>query len=122
MGGRLCGAVRFTAAGPLPCLDACHCTACRRSSWHCFASTDAPKVAVAVEGKVRWHSSSDKVRRGFCATCGSSLFWDPVLRDWVAIDMGTFGGPTGAQLAKHIFTVDQGDYYEISDGLPQHEA
>ncbi|MDQ0466937.1 hypothetical protein QO010_004734 [Caulobacter ginsengisoli] len=122
-GGCLCGAVRFTVAGPLPGPDACHCTACRKHSGHYFASTDVPKAAVAIEGedRVGWFQSSEKVRRGFCATCGSSLFWDPVFRDWIAIAMGAFDAPTGTRLAKHIFTADQGDYYDIADGLPQHE-
>ena len=29
--------------------------------------------------------------------------------------MGAFDQPTGARLAKHIFTADKGDYYEIGD-------
>jgi hypothetical protein len=35
--------------------------------------------------------------------------------------MGAFEGPTGTQLEKHIFVADKGDYYDIADGLPQHE-
>ncbi len=122
-GGCLCGAVRFTVAGPLPGPDACHCTACRKSSGHYFASTDVPKAAVTIEGedRVAWFQSSEKVRRGFCATCGSSLFWDPVFRDWIAIAMGAFDRPTGTRLANHIFTAEKGDYYDIGDSLPQHE-
>lgn len=122
-GGCLCGAVRFTVAGALPGPDACHCTACRKQSGHYFASTDVPKAALTVEGedRVGWYQSSEKVRRGFCATCGSSLVWDPVFRDWIGIAMGAFDGPTGTKLAKHIFTVEKGDYYDIADGLPQNE-
>ena len=33
--------------------------------------------------------------------------------------MGAFDAPTGTRLAKHIFVADQGDYYDIKDGLPQ---
>ena len=33
--------------------------------------------------------------------------------------MGLFDGQTGAKLTHHIFTADKGDYYEITDGLPQ---
>jgi hypothetical protein len=28
------------------------------------------------------------VRRGFCSTCGSTLFWDPVEKDIIAVAMG----------------------------------
>jgi hypothetical protein len=70
---------------------------------------------------VRWYRSSEKVRRGFCGTCGSVLFWEPLDRDdFIAVAMGAFESPTGVRLGKHIFVVDKGDYYDIADGLPQH--
>lgn len=121
-GSCLCGAVQFTVACELPGPDACHCSQCRKSSGHYFSSTDVPKAAVTVEGedKVTWFQSSEKVRRGFCGTCGSPLFWDPIFRDWIGVAMGAFEAPTGTRLAKHIFTADKGDYYDIGeDGVPR---
>jgi len=47
------------------------------------------------------------------------LFWDPPHKDWIAVAMGAFDGPTGTRLNKHIFVADKGDYYDIGDGLPQ---
>jgi hypothetical protein len=122
-GSCLCGAVTFEVEGELAGPDACHCTACRKSSGHVFVSTDLPRARLTVHGedKVTWYQSSEKVRRGFCSVCGSSLFWDPVFRDWTAIAMGAFDGPTGTRLAKHVFTAEKGDYYDIVDGLPQNE-
>jgi hypothetical protein len=113
--------VRFEVACDLPPPDACHCTQCRKHSGHVFASTDVARSAVTIEGEenVTWFRSSEKVRRGFCATCGSSLFWDPIYRDWVGIAMGAFEKPTDTRLGVHIFVGDKGDYYEIADGLPQ---
>jgi hypothetical protein len=58
------------------------------------------------------------VRRGFCATCGSNLFWDAGT-ERVSIFAGTLDAPTGLRLAGHIFCADKGDYYELADGLPQ---
>ena len=120
-GSCLCGAVRFEVAGDLPGPDACHCVACRKSSGHFFASTDVAKADLSVQGEenLRWYQSSEKVRRGFCGICGSSLFWDPVFRDWIGVAMGAFDGPTGAHLEKHIFVAEKGDYYDIMDGLVQ---
>ena len=120
-GSCLCGAVRFEVAGDLPGPDACHCVACRKSSGHFFASTDVAKADLSVQGdeNLRWYQSSEKVRRGFCGICGSSLFWDPVFRDWIGVAMGAFDAPTGAHLGKHIFVAEKGDYYDIADGLPQ---
>jgi hypothetical protein len=120
-GACLCGAVRFEVEGALPAPDGCHCRQCRKHSGHYFASTDVARAAVAIQGedKITWFRSSEKVRRGFCSVCGSSLFWDPVYRDWIGIAMGAFDGPTGTRMSKHIFVADKGDYYDIADGLPQ---
>ena len=120
-GSCLCGAVRVEVAGELRPPDACHCSQCRRQSGHFWASTDLPRAAVTVHGgeAVTWYRSSEKVRRGFCSTCGSFLFWDPIGRDTLSIAMGAFEQPTDTRLARHIFVADQGDYYDIADGLPQ---
>ena len=122
-GSCLCGAVSFDVAGDLPGPDACHCTACRKQSGHFFVSADVPRSAVTIRGEERlgWYQSSNKARRGFCSVCGSSLFWDPVGRDWIGIAMGAFDGPTATRLRVHIFVGDKGDYYEIADEVPQFE-
>lgn len=118
-GSCLCGAVKFEVAGELAPPDACHCSQCRKQSGHFWASTDVPRAAVTLHGEeaLRWFNASEKVRRGFCSTCGSFLFWDRIGRDRIA--MGAFDAPTGTRLHKHIFVADKGDYYEIADGLPQ---
>ena len=123
-GSCLCGAVRFEVTGDLPGPDACHCSQCRKQSGHFFASTDVPRSSVTIQGSenITWFQSSERVRRGFCATCGSSLFWDPAQTDCIAIAMGSFDQPTGTRLAKHIFVADKGDYYEITDSLPQNQC
>ena len=33
--------------------------------------------------------------------------------------MGCLDEPTGLELADHIFVSEKGDYYDITDGLPQ---
>jgi hypothetical protein len=123
-GSCLCGAVSFTVSGDLSAPDACHCAQCRKQSGHFWASTNVPRDQLTVEGwdKVRWFQSSEKVRRGFCGDCGSVLFWDPPHMPWIAIGMGAFDAPTGTRLGHHIFVADKGDYYDITDGLPQKDA
>ena len=120
-GSCLCGAVRLEIDGVLPRPDACHCTQCRKHSGHYFVSTDVPRSALTIHGadKVTWYRSSEKVQRGFCATCGSTLFWDPIGKDWTAVAMGAFEAPTETTIKIHIFVAEKGDYYEIADGLPQ---
>ena len=122
-GSCLCGAIKFEVSGELAAPNACHCTMCRKHSGHFEASTDVPRDRLTVEGEenITWYQSSKKVRRGFCKVCGSSLFFDPPHMDWIAVSMGAFDGPTGTDLHIHIFVAEKGDYYAISDGLPQNE-
>lgn len=122
-GSCLCGAVAFEVTGDLGPPDACHCVQCRKHSGHYFASANVPRAALVITGQdsVSWYASSAKARRGFCSRCGSSLFWDPLERDWIAIAMGAFDTPTSTHLEKHIFVAEKGDYYEITDNLPQYQ-
>lgn len=125
-GACLCGGVQFTVSGDLPLPDACHCSQCRKHSGHFFVSTDVPRSSLTVHGidNIAWYRSSEKVRRGFCSRCGSSLLWDPidqVKNDWIGVAMGAFDSPTDTRIGTHIHVADKGDYYDIKDGLPQNE-
>jgi hypothetical protein len=82
-----------------------------------------PRSALTIKGEenLSWFDSSVKVRRGFCSRCGSSLFWDPIEKDWIGIAMGAFDSPTLTRLGIHIFVAEKGDYYEITDDLPQNQ-
>lgn len=118
-----CGAVSFEVSDSLPPPDACHCVQCRKQSGHVWASTDIRREALVIHGeeKLTWYKSSEKVRRGFCSLCGSALFWDAIRKDIVGVAMGAFDQPTDTRLAIHIFVAEKGDYYDITDGLPQNQ-
>jgi hypothetical protein len=123
-GSCVCGAVTFEVGGALEGPDACHCSICRKVSGHYWASTDIPRELVTISGEdsIRWYQSSEKVRRGFCSTCGTPLFWDSAGRAKLGISMGAFEKPTDTHLVIHIFTADKGDYYEIADSVPKNET
>ncbi len=123
-GSCLCGNVRFTVAGDLPSPNACHCIACRKITGHYLVSADVLGAALTIDGEdaIVWYQSSDKVRRGFCGTCGSTLFFDPLFHDWTAIAMGAFDGATQTKMSMHIFVSEKGDYYDLKDGLPQNDT
>ena len=123
-GACLCGTVSFEVTAPLPKGDACHCAQCRRWSGHFFASVDVKRTALTVQHdkSLSWYQSSEKVRRGFCQHCGSSLFFDPVDRqkhDWIGVALGAFDSATQTELEMHIFVEEQGDYYTLNDGVKQ---
>ena len=125
-GSCLCGAVKFEVEGNLSSPDACHCSQCRKWTGHYLVSGDVSRSALKILGSdhLTWFQSSKKVRRGFCSTCGASLFFDPLDKekhDWIGISMGAFDTPTHTTLALHIFVAEKGDYYEIMHGLPQNK-
>ncbi|MEM8693276.1 MAG: GFA family protein [Pseudomonadota bacterium] len=73
----LCGACRFVLEGPHNWIGHCHCESCRRA-------TASPMTTWIGQqnGTWRWtgadpaiYSSSPGVTRGFCATCGTPLFF-----------------------------------------------
>jgi hypothetical protein len=114
-----CGAVTYEATGPLRDVVACHCTQCRRSSGHYSAYTSAAVtdlVLTRMDG-LRWYRSSESAERGFCARCGSNLFWRPFAEPLrLSIAAGTLTGPTGLRISRHIFVADGGDYYTLPPG------
>lgn len=120
----LCGAVHYRVRGPMRPITACHCTQCRRQSGHFMAATAADRTAIAIDGAeaLRWFSATQGVRRGFCGTCGSHLFWDVDGRAELSIFAGSLHDGSGLQLVDHIFCRDKGDYYDITDDVPCHDA
>jgi len=116
-----CGAVEYEVRGALRPVVYCHCRMCRRSSGHFVAATACARehLTLRVDRGLRWYASSDWARRGFCAHCGSNLFWEPLGGSYVSIMAGTLDGASGLKAEGHIFVADAGDYYAITDGLPQ---
>lgn len=103
-GGCLCGAVRFSIAGPLRDVRVCHCAMCRRASTAVGAYTACASDAIAVRGtKLRWYRSSPSARRGFCARCGSQLFWEPAHRQHISVSLGSLDDASRLPIGEHIF-------------------
>jgi hypothetical protein len=119
-GSCLCAGVRFSVAGPLRAVIACHCGQCRKTSGHYVAATSAARgdVRFAAEAPLRWFDSSATARRGFCETCGSSLFWEEPGSGRLSIHVGCLDDATGLTTAAHIFCADKGDYYELPHDAP----
>ena len=120
-GSCLCGAVTFHVTGDLRPVIACHCTQCRKTSGHFWAATSTAdsNITMTQTGGLTWFRASETARRGFCATCGSSLFWKPDDQDRTAIAAGALDNPTGLSTSAHVFVADKGDYYDIADTCPQ---
>lgn len=120
-GGCQCGAVRYQVRGEVRGVINCHCGQCRRFGGHFGAYThvEDDQFTLADERGLKWYQSSEGVRRGFCAECGSSLFWKATERSGISIAAGSLDQPSGLETSQNIFVADKADYYAITDGLPQ---
>lgn len=120
-GSCLCGGVAFEITGDVTPPSICHCSQCRKQSGHVWSSTHFPEIQLTLtaQDSLKWYAASDSAKRGFCGTCGSFLFWKHQDEDMISVAMGALEKPTGLHLARHIFVADKGDYYDITDNLPQ---
>lgn len=118
----LCGNVSYVVRGPLREVVYCHCGQCRRQTGLYYAATNAADRDLTVHGaeNITWYQSSEKARRGFCKQCGSALFWKYEGLDHISIQAGSFDKPSQLVAGYHIFCEDKGDFYEITDDLPQY--
>ncbi len=114
----LCGGVRFEVTGPLRDVVACHCIQCRKQTGTYMSATGCPDEALKMNSAdgLTWYESTPGYKRGFCSTCGSTLFWKADGSDRIAIAAGVFDGPLGVPLRGHIYCDFAGDYYEIAGG------
>ena len=74
-GGCQCGAVRFSARR-LGRASICHCRMCQKAFGSFFGPLVTAFGVTWTRGAPAWFQSSNKVRRGFCAQCGTPLAYD----------------------------------------------
>src|SRR5262245_43507574 len=121
-GSCLCGSVRFEVTPPTKWCAHCHCTMCRRAhgaavvNWfgaHCSS------VRVSSEAHLlKWYQSSSGARRGFCAQCGSALFFEA--DRWPGethIARACVPGAIDREPVAHLFFDEHVDWLEFKDSL-----
>jgi hypothetical protein len=119
----LCGAIRFELSGPPSILCYCHCELCRRSvgaapvAW---ASYDRAGFRL-LAGAPAWFSSSPTARRGFCATCGSSLFFESAnAPNDIDVTIATLESANELAPDRHIWVSSKLAWERTDDGFPCH--
>jgi hypothetical protein len=121
-GGCQCGAVRFRVEGALGRASICHCRMCQKA----FGGFYAPLVSID-DAELTWtrgeralFQSSNHVRRGFCAACGTPLTYEDPTGPALAI--GAFDDPS--ELAPVIQFGVEGKlpYTDRMPGLPVRET
>ncbi len=126
-GSCLCGAVRYQIIGRLGPMGHCHCNLCRKAHGAAFATfADVRREHfrwLDGEALVKRFQSSRNAQRLFCANCGSHLVWESDLdTERIAIVIATLDDDPIGRPAGHIFVASKAPWFEITDGLPQHDA
>ena len=110
----VCGAVGFTANAATGA-GACHCGTCRRWSGGPFMGVNCGS-GVVFEGaeNVTVFNSSDWAERGFCAKCGTHLFYRIKRNGMHVIPVGLFGNGEGFELTHEVFVDEKPGFYDFS--------
>lgn len=121
-GGCHCGAIRYSASGPLTHQTLCHCSICRKVS-------GAPAVAWVtvptqgfriVQGDPVIYRSSEAGLRMFCGICGSQLtFQGADSPGEIDVTSATLDHPDIAAPQDHTWTSSRLEWDAVADGLPQ---
>ncbi len=94
-GGCQCGAIRFSTTDLIDNAHICHCRMCQKASGNFFAAlvgTGKSELKWTRGLPARFRSSVD-VERGFCAQCGTPLFFDPLRSEDIGLMIGAFDNP-----------------------------
>lgn len=114
----LCGKVSITVKDFHPEVSACHCSMCRKWTAGPLLSIDAGKgneVIITPESAVTRYQSSEWAERGFCATCGSSLFYHGLYDDSYYVPIDLFDDQPEAKLKAEIFYDNKPGYYDFAN-------
>ncbi|TMM52683.1 GFA family protein [Sulfitobacter sabulilitoris] len=99
----LCGAVTVSVQVDNPILRACHCDMCRRHTSGMFISLATVPGTGAVTGPAQSFRSSDWAERGFCGTCGSTLWYGAIQEGARNFAAGLFENAADAPLKLEFF-------------------
>jgi hypothetical protein len=122
-GACLCGAVAFGFSGPSLWCAHCHCSLCRRAHGAAFVTwvgVAEDRFDLVKKTGLRWYQSSDIAKRGFCADCGSSLFFRS--RRWpdeIHIARANVEGDLDIEPGVHVsYGSPEVPWFKFTDELP----
>lgn len=121
-GGCLCGATRYEAGGTPYHETNCHCSMCRRAAGAAFVTwfsvkrpdfrwTGAPPAA---------YRSSPEAIRAFCATCGTTLTFEPDAKDELDITTASLDDPSALPPRDELHTATRLPWVSAEPGLPNY--
>lgn len=110
----LCGAVTFSAEGVDPHVHGCHCSMCRTWSGSPMLSAAVGSVEFTGEDNITRYASSDWAERGFCAKCGSNLFYRMKEPEQYIMCTGCFDEQSAFKLVGEIYIDEKPPGYDFA--------
>jgi len=113
----MCGAVTFTAKQASEGVSACHCGMCRRWSGGVWMGVSTKELSFERDEALRVVKSSDWAERGFCSTCGSSLFYrltTPKYQGMTSVSLGCLDDTSGLSIEREWFIDNKPEAYALA--------
>ena len=120
MTGRcLCGAVSYVAENVETDIRSCHCSQCRRWSGASIMAASVGSVEFGGAEHIKRFDSSDWAERGFCAECGSSLFYHLKGTERYVLWLGSFDDQAPFKLVGEIYIENKPVGYDFAGDHPR---
>ena len=115
-----CGKIKYEISGDPMTVVHCHCGNCKRSVGGPFTTWVVVKKSsfFIISGNLKTHNTNEKVDRGFCDNCGSSITYNPLKSDTIDISAGTLDDPDSVSPKKHIWDRKRIKWISMDDDLP----
>lgn len=125
-GGCLCGAVRFEVGPPSLFCAHCHCDWCRKAHGAAFVTwlgaAEARFRVLSGQDALRWFRSSEASERGFCGTCGTTLFFrSSAAPGEIHVARALVDDPVDREPAAHVFVDAAVAWVALGDALPRRD-
>ena len=124
-GGCLCGRIRYRIQGIPDHVGHCHCGNCRKVTGAAFAT-----FAWVEDKNMTWtgtapksYRSSELGRRGFCAHCGTTLYFqydEDSEKGW-DLDVGSLDDPGAVTPKFHTWYPNHVKWLTLTDDLPKYD-
>jgi hypothetical protein len=120
-GGCQCGDIRYEIDVPPEVVAYCHCRKCQKAYGNLFGIFAIfPQDALRfTKGEPSYYRTSERMKRGFCATCGTPLV---SLNETgqVGVQVGTLDSPELFPATCHSGVESQISWLSMEDGLPKY--
>lgn len=118
----LCGAVSFEAQDVETDIHSCHCSMCRKWNGSPAMAAEVGAVTFSGEENITRYDSSAWAERGFCAKCGTNLFYRLKGMDRYIMWVGAFDDAEAFKLVGEIYVDEKPSGYDFAGDHPRMTA